>query len=79
MTKDIIHYHFCLRRPGGSFYKNRPLDPRKNFLLEVVQPSSVFSSSSFPFVSLCVSSWLKLDGGFWKDKCLMTDYKGGLT
>jgi len=24
---------FCLRPPGGSFCKNRPLDPRKNFLL----------------------------------------------
>jgi amino acid adenylation domain-containing protein len=25
---------FCLRRPGGSFCKNRPLDPHKNFLLK---------------------------------------------
>ena len=25
---------FCLRRPGGSFCKNRPLDPCKNFLLD---------------------------------------------
>jgi len=25
---------FCLRRPGGSFRENRPLDPRKSFLLD---------------------------------------------
>jgi amino acid adenylation domain-containing protein len=30
---------FCLRRPGGSFCKNRPLDPHKNFSLEEVQES----------------------------------------
>ena len=26
---------FCLRRPGGSFRENRPLDPRKSFLLNL--------------------------------------------
>ena len=29
---ELTAEKFCLRRPGGSFYKNRPLDPRKNFL-----------------------------------------------
>jgi amino acid adenylation domain-containing protein len=31
---DLTAQKFCLRRPGGSFCKNRPLDPRKNFSLE---------------------------------------------
>ncbi|MGD2087370.1 MAG: amino acid adenylation domain-containing protein [Candidatus Aminicenantes bacterium] len=33
---ELTGERFCLRRPGGSFCKNRPLDPRKNFLLEVI-------------------------------------------
>jgi amino acid adenylation domain-containing protein len=33
-SPELTAEKFCLRRPGGSFYKNRPLDPRKNFLLE---------------------------------------------
>ena len=30
---EMTREHFCLRQPGGSFCKNRPLDPHKNFLL----------------------------------------------
>jgi amino acid adenylation domain-containing protein len=31
---ELTAEKFCLRRPGGSFCKNRPLDPHKNFSLE---------------------------------------------
>jgi amino acid adenylation domain-containing protein len=31
---ELTREKFCLRRPGGSFCKNRPLDPHKNFLLK---------------------------------------------
>ncbi len=31
---ELTAEKFCLRRPGGSFCKNRPLDPHKNFLLK---------------------------------------------
>jgi acyl carrier protein len=31
---ELTPEKFCLRRPGGSFCKNRPLDPHKNFLLK---------------------------------------------
>jgi acyl carrier protein len=31
---ELTAEKLCLRRPGGSFCKNRPLDPHKNFLLK---------------------------------------------
>jgi predicted CXXCH cytochrome family protein len=33
IIKVLVSRFFCLRRPGGSFRENRPLDPRKSFLL----------------------------------------------
>jgi tyrocidine synthetase-3 len=40
---ELTAEKFCLRRPGGSFCKNRPLDPRKNFLL-ITSPRSSHST-----------------------------------
>jgi amino acid adenylation domain-containing protein len=43
---------FCLRRPGGSFCKNRPLDPRKNFLLEGAPESvDILTNDQWPMTN----------------------------
>ncbi|MGD2085546.1 MAG: amino acid adenylation domain-containing protein [Candidatus Aminicenantes bacterium] len=64
---------FCLRRPGGSFCKNRPLDPHKNFSLNgpdkdhrqscnhasMPSPYSTYSTYSPIYLTGDLARWLK--------------------
>ncbi len=48
---------FCLRRPGGSFCKNRPLDPHKNFPLHTSH-KSYMSYISYIYHTGDLARWL---------------------
>ncbi|UCH92293.1 MAG: amino acid adenylation domain-containing protein [Candidatus Aminicenantes bacterium] len=53
---ELTAEKFCLRRPGGSFCKNRPLDPHKNFLLSA--PHSPYSPHSPIYKTNDLARWL---------------------